>query len=54
MAFNKFADTDPYEAGKPELWEVSALWKTDPAVSAMAETFVQILNRRGLLKIDLA
>jgi hypothetical protein len=53
-AFNKFAGADPYEAGgKSEPWDFSAFGKSDPAVCAMAETFTQILNRRGLLKIDL-
>lgn len=52
-AFNKFAETDPYDAGKPEFWDLSAeLGESDPAVRAMAVTFTHILNRRGLLKID--
>ena len=51
MAFNKFAETDPYEAGKPELWDLSsAPGESDPAVRAMTLTFTHILNRRGLLK----
>jgi hypothetical protein len=51
--FNKFAETDPYEAGKPELWDLSAQpEESDAAVRAMTATFIRILNRRGLLKAD--
>jgi hypothetical protein len=55
MAFNKFAEIDPYETGKPpEFWDLSApLGENDPSVRAMAVAFMLILHRRGLLKIDL-
>jgi hypothetical protein len=54
-AFNEFAETDPYETGMPpEFWDLSApLKESDPGVSMVAATFMLILNRRGLLKIDL-
>jgi hypothetical protein len=54
-AFNKFGATDPYETGKPpELWDLSApLDESDPCVRMMTGIFMLILNRRGLLKIDL-
>ena len=54
-AFNKFAERDPYETGKPpEFWDLSApLDENDHSVLAMTRAFMLILNRRGLLKIDL-
>ena len=53
-AFNKFGETDPYETGKPpEFWDLSVpLDESDPCVRMMTGTFMLILNRRGLLKID--
>jgi hypothetical protein len=52
-AFNDFAKNDPYEAGKVELWDLSAdVVQKEPVVQAMATTFILLLNRRGLLKID--
>jgi hypothetical protein len=52
-AFNEFAGTDPYEAGKVEHWDMSAeIAGDDPTVRAMAARFSLILNRQGLLKIN--
>ncbi len=53
-AFNKFAETDPYETGKSaEFWDLTApLDESDPCVRMMTGTFLLILNRRGLMKID--
>jgi hypothetical protein len=54
-AFNDFAEQDPYETGKPpKFWDLAApLDENDPSVGMMTRTFMLILNRRGLLKIDL-
>jgi hypothetical protein len=52
-AFNEFAESDPYEAGKVQRWNISAdVVEKEPVAKAMANTFALILNRRGLLKID--
>ena len=53
--FNKFAALDPYETGKqPQLWDLSfTIDETEPCVGAMTRTFMLILHRHGLLKIDL-
>jgi hypothetical protein len=53
--FNNFAKEDPYETGKPPgLWDSSpSLDENEPYVQAMTRTFTLMLNRRGLLKIDL-
>jgi hypothetical protein len=52
-AFNEFAEKDPYETGKPERWNLSAeAVEKEPVVQAMTMTFLRILNRQGLLKID--
>lgn len=54
--FNNFAAQDPYETGKPpEFWDLSpSLDENDPCMRAMTTAFMLMLNRRGLLKIDLA
>src|SRR5690242_18239644 len=52
-AFNDFAGkgNDPYEAGTVEAWDLSRdVVQKEQAVTAMANTFSLILNRRGLLK----
>jgi hypothetical protein len=53
--FNNFVEQDPYETGKPPgSWDLSSsLDENDPCVSAMTRTFTLMLNRHGLLKIDL-
>jgi hypothetical protein len=52
-AFNQFAQDDPYETRRspgPGL-EMTAK-ETEPALAGMTRFFMNILNRRGLLKID--
>ena len=53
--FNNFAAQDPYETRKqPGLWDLSSsLDETESCVGAMTRTFMLMLHRRGLLKIDL-
>ena len=53
-AYNEFAETDPYETGAlPEFWDFSVpLDANEASVRVMTETFMLILNRGGLLKID--
>jgi hypothetical protein len=49
---NKYAETDPYEVGKPQFWDaLEPDPKTDPAVRSLATIFLQMLSRRDLLRI---
>jgi hypothetical protein len=53
--FMAYADEDPYDTGNAETaTPLQPIETDDPTVQAMAEVFIGILNRRGLIRIDRA
>lgn len=49
---NEYAETDPYETGKPQHWDsLNPDPANDPVVRDLAAIFIQMLSRRDLLRI---